>query len=362
MSKQRLHIGLTLGSSCLLALGWNTDLLEFHVAEGTSLTKSFRSTSTGRLEDMVLEVDGNDVGELLGDFEIESETTSLLVFTDEYQTVAPERVTRLARSFDGLESSTSFSFSSQFGGESQDVDVVSPLDGHEVVFLWDEDSGAYACSFAEEQDADEEDLRSLEFETDMRFLLPPDGVEEGDTWKVPLIGFTELLTPGGDLLWMPEEMPEMDMEAFEEFGDEIKKRAEQLIHESLKGEALCTYLGSKQIDGQHIGEFQVQMDLDLDLDLVPMVEEIMESIGDLIPMDVDLELDFETLSLALSIESEGHAAWNMGAGHFQSLTLETDMDFTIEVSMTGESDGQSHSVNMLMDMTSVMENEVQFSE
>ena len=364
MYTKRFRLGLALGTLTLVGFGGARDRLGFHPAEGLSLTKHFSSESTSSLESMDLVVDGNDIAGMLGDLVVAAESHSELIFTDTYLKLEDGGLRRLQRSFDELSSLTSISFGSQFGGESQDIDVESELDGKTVLFTWDPEQAGFVASMEESSAKDERLLKALECETDLRFLLPEGEVELGATWEVPLIAFKELVLPSGDLSWMPSGMPaaELDMEAFGELGEDLKRRGEELLRKALKGKAKCTYLGTELHEGKALGSIAIELSFDIEIDLIPIVEEFMGTVLEFLPMDMDLEFTFDALNLGFGLEAEGLALWDPKAGHLVQIEMHSDADIFLELNLEAEAEGQAHSLEMSMEMVMTMDNMAAFSE
>lgn len=368
MHTQRFKLSLALGTLTLVGFGGARDRIEFSVAEKLSLTKHFSSESSSYLESMELVVDGNDIASMLGDLVVAAESQSRLVFTDTYLKLEGGQLRRLERSFDELTSSTSISFGSQFGSESQDIDVESELDGRTVLFRWDPEQSRFQAALetpeATSSAKDERWLKALECETDLRFLLPKGEVEVGATWELPLIDFKELLLPSGDLAWRPSGMPasELDMEAFGKLGEGLKRRGEELLLEALKGQAKCTYLGTEIQEGKSLARIAIELAFDIDIDLIPIVEEFMGSVMDFLPMDLELEFAFDALNLEFGLEAEGLALWDLGAGHLSQIEMHSDADILIELSLEAESEGEAHAFEMSMEMVMAMDNAASFTE
>jgi hypothetical protein len=362
MHTKRFTLGLLLTSSCLVAFGVTSDKLEFRASEGTSLTKSFQISTTGSIGNLTLEVDGNDIGAFLGDMEVESGNESKIVFTDTYDKVDDGRVIKLTRSFSTLSNSTTVSFGSQLGSESQNIDVASVLEGESASFQWDPEEQEYKASFGDDSGLEDELLAHLEFESDLRFLLPDGEVKADDTWEVPLVEFKQILSPGGKLGWMSEDVPNMDMDAFADIAEKIQEKAEALMIEALIGSATCTYKGLREIDGVEFGLIEIELKFEVALDMIPFFTQLSTAILEALPDGIELKFDFDTLELDISLKATGNAYWDLSAGHLTTLSLTSDADFAFDVDMHVEIPSEAHSVVAYMEMSMQMENEVQFSE
>src|SRR5262249_29772967 len=139
-----------------------------------------------------------------GQGKITIEDEQHVVVTDHYVSLSGGRPTKLERSFDELsgKSRSKFEFEGmggEEGGPEEDAnDESSSLQGKSVTFAWDKDAEKYDLAFAEGK-GDEDLLKDLEEDMDLRGILPTKSVSQGDSWDLDAKLFQHVLSPGGDL-------------------------------------------------------------------------------------------------------------------------------------------------------------------
>lgn len=297
-----------------------SDSPRFAPQEGSTVEKVFRSSTeldvvTGWMRE------GDREQELPPGFELRTSQRTELEVSDVYVAVSGGRATELHRSFDRVERRCSAESTRPGGGESDEArsDAESALDGVEVVFRWDREAGAHACTT--EDDVDEELLAELFEDLDLRALLPEGDVEVGDTWEVPVGALEPLLAPGGDLAWSFGEVDE---------GQEIEMvailagaRAAGFVGAELEGACNATL---EEVDGD-LAKIALQLELRGERDGLPAV--FREFAG---PIDgSEFSEEIQALELDLALDGEGTLAWNLAAGRFESLEVTADLAVTLEV-------------------------------
>ena len=92
-----------LGVGFFFTIGGGGEAIAFHPEPGSSVTKTFTSGGEYELDDLSLIVNGEDMGGMLGQFEMSMKALNTIEVTDAYMAVADGRPTELLRTFDTLE-------------------------------------------------------------------------------------------------------------------------------------------------------------------------------------------------------------------------------------------------------------------
>lgn len=312
-------LSITAGGACLLAFTAPADEVEFRVADGATLTKTFVTSGEFALEDLVLTMNGEEVEPDMfgaGDFSLDEATaegTITMTVVDEYVSVEDGRPTVLHRTFEEINGSFETG-----DGESGDEDFEDML-GKTVRFEWDDSAGEYTVS-TDDEDVDEDDLAMLAEDLDMRILLPGRAVSEGDSWKLGWEELNTLAMPGFDL----EKAIERDAD-FEDMPFDVAEQFDELFGDS---GLTCTYEGMRDVDGVSVGVIALSSEFEGTLDLTDVLLTAMEESGDMEGMSPDLEVVFD-----LSMEIEGELLWNPRAGHAHSMAFEAEFAVNIVGSM-----------------------------
>jgi hypothetical protein len=286
--------------------------LVFAPADGLVLAKSGTYSVDFVLDDMALEVNGEEV-DLPEMDAITNASGGSLVVTDTYGGASDGRFTRMTRTFvEATEGSRSTG-----GPEDVDEESESPLVGLTVVFTWDEDGEEYTVAFGEE-DADEDAdlLVDLEPGIDFAQLLPEGEVEEGESWTLDAGLMSDVLETGGDL----------------KFDDEPDGPQEELIDEAvdenLEGEITCTYEGMRTVDGREVAVVSVAVDAQGEAE-----SDGTEDVG-----ESGFEVAMERRA-SVELEFAGELLWDVEANHFVSFELSGDLVITMEETGTADFDG-----------------------
>ncbi len=335
--------------ACIAVLGvagnGARDTIEFSPSEGAELTKTFEMDVSMRLDSVSFIVNGQDFASMMGELDAMLEAERLIVVSDRYGELAADGPDTLTRTFDTLSGSSTASFSAAGDSQDQDASMESELEGKTVVFTRGDDG--YEVAFADgDDDADEDLLENLEEDMDLRFLLPEDDVDEGDTWEVPLSDFLALLQPGGNL-GLGGSDDEAD-EAAPVDVDEMLESFQESLDEILEGTCVCTYNGTREIDGVEVGEITLEITVSSTVDLVELITSVAEDNDQPAP-------DFEFADLNIDVEAEGTLFWNLATGLLHSLELSSDGEVAIDVAfememMPGESASAEASIEVALSM------------
>jgi hypothetical protein len=307
-----------------LALGLATPLdeLSYAPAPGTSVTRRIQIETEVSLEENRLEVDGQDPS--LPSMDITMESSRLLAVTDTYTTPGARGPERLERTFDEVASRTHITGSNPATGD-QDIEVPgsSELEGKTVVFTWSTDDEAYELAFAEGSEGDQDLLRGLEEELDLRGFLPGKEVSEGDAWEIPVEAVRRLLAPGGKL----KIEPDADDERFQGMGGFDQFDPSDMVG-ALEGEFQATYAGTRSEGDSKVAVIRLELSAKAVQDLSPQAARMRDNLPE------ELQLEIEAFDGEFSLEAEGELTWDLAAGLPRALEVRGDLTMIVDVSMT----------------------------
>ncbi len=327
-----LHRFLLLVSSSLLALlASPRQALEFRPREGSELSKSFETKLSLGLDDLTLEVNGEEIDPamFMGGMDLDSATVDAAVtmeVRDTYVRLGEDRPLELLRAFESMR------FTAENGLDDETVDEEDDeLVGHTVRFEWDADAQRYARSF-EGETGGEENLDNLAEDMDLRDLLPRAGVESGDTWEVRWVEHLALVMPGFDLTAIDAEdiEPEEDIPA--EFLEGLIEALQGVFADAV---AKCTFQGMREVDGAQLAVVEISSEIDVTLDLLPQLDNL--------PAEVREHASFDRLDLDLSLELTGELLWDAENGHFHSLDLGGPLSGTMALEASADQDDMEFS-------------------
>jgi len=318
-----------------LALAPTGDKIALQPSDGTSVTKKFQIENDISLEDLSLEINGNDVSAMAGNVEITMKVSQQVEVTDTYATVANGRPTKLVRSYDELSSTSHVSTSSpqMDVAQEKDMPLASELEGAKVAFTWNDSGESYDVAFAEGADGDKELLDNLSENMDLRGFLPTAEVASGATWEIPVEAVQAALAPGGDLKLKPESESDGEgmsgMESFSAF-DMIKE---------LEGKFTAEYAGTREEEGAQVAVIKVKLDGKSAQDMGDRADQMKQAIP-------GVEMDISALDSEFTCELEGELLWDLQAGLPRGLHLSGEMRMIIDISMSMGSTEGNQSVEM----------------
>lgn len=334
-----------LGPTTVLAP--ETGRLAFAPEEGSRVTKTFEIAADFALDDLSLVVNGEDIGAMIGGLDLSGETLTAVSVTDVYGKTKNGRPLGLVRTFDSLSGSFEVSVMTEWGGEDQDVQSTSELEGATVRFDWNDDADEYEVAF-DEKGGDEDLLEGLVEDMDLRAFLPPADVEEGDTWQVDLEALSTVIAPGGDLVLLPDDA-EMDLDEMKELEDLFSGQFDD-FGELLEGECTCVLSGIREEDGRKLAEIDIDLEVRADIDLSDMILQALELIGEELGEEAP-EIDLETADLSIEIDGTGVLLWDLEAGRASSLDLTGEAIFSIDLSVSAEMDGEGGSAEFYAELS-----------
>jgi len=288
------------------------DAISFAVSEGTTLNKEISTTLEFSLDDLMIEVGGQEIDPSMmggGDIGDASGSAELVLdITDEYLEMGKERPTKLKRTINGLDVEW------ESGTGDSGSETTEELEGKSITFTWDAEKGAYSMELEEEdEDVKPEDLEMLAEDIDMRVLLPGKDVAEGDTWEVSGLAVASILLPGIDL-----EKATARME--EEMQEDLPVELEEFYGGLVDGMTwTCTYAGTREADGASLQVISIESKIDQNLDFSDLILELIETN---MPGEASIDLSFV---VELAGEASGELLWNGKAGHFAAMDMEIEM-------------------------------------
>ncbi|MDP6955191.1 MAG: hypothetical protein QF599_04380 [Planctomycetota bacterium] len=307
--------------------------LEFAPQEGARVRRTVEISREQSLEEALMEIDGEVLGEDEFSAGDEHSKGSLsLVVVDEYSAVDDQgELTRLTREFELIEEASGFEAFWEDGEEQNSGEGTSELEGEAVVFEWDEEQEDYLAEFAAGSSGDVSLLDGLDISMDLEWFLPQDSVEIGAVWEIEP-DFYELLTmPGGDLA-IEMEYSEEQGEEDDHYGDD-----EDLAGDDEAGEAewsgtiRCELAAIEELEGRSMGYIELELEVE--------VFSAMEF------SEADSEGEF---SLALeeteTHELKGELIWDLKAGHAHSLELTGEMTTVMHTDTAWQEGGESGQV------------------
>jgi hypothetical protein len=328
---QRNFLPIAVLAPVLLAASWALDKPSYTPKAGNTVTKSYTVEGELELEDMSLEVNGQDVSAMAGQLEMAMKTQMKLTVTDTYEAMGAGRPAKLKRSFDEISSSTHVSQSNpMMGDQESDIPLTSELEGRTVVFTWDDAAADFEMAFATDE-GDPELLTGLAEDLDLRGFLPPGEVADGDTWQIPAEAVKNVLAPGGDLSLRPETMGEMmGMDQFSQ---------NDLVGE-LEGDFEATYGGTREEDGVQVAVIKLKIDASSAQDLTERMSGIREQMKEQLPEGADVDVDISAFDSEYEYEAEGELLWNIAAGMAHALHLSGEVRVIMDISMSMSMAGQ----------------------
>jgi hypothetical protein len=334
----------------LLSLGFapapSLESIAFHPEAGLTRSKTFQMVGEFNLDDFSVVVDGEDVGEVIGDLEFTVTSDTVYELTDEYVSSENGRALKLRRRFDGLGQTMTFAFAAAMESGEEETEASSDLEGKSVLFTWNEDEESYDIEFDGES-GDEGLLENLHEDMDLRALLPYGDVDEGATWEVPLGQLGSIFMPGGNLGLGMSELSDEEMDMFDSLmGLDMTSRFADI----LEGSCTCTLRSSGDVDGRSIAEIAVRIEANADTDvsdlLMDVLDMVTEEAGDL---EVDIQVSMA--DLRFEFEAEGTFLWDYGAGVASSLELGGDAAIGFDLGISVDAMGQSQEAELSVEMS-----------
>lgn len=348
MKTKTLCASALLFAPALLAFQPRATSIAFTVAEGTSNTKTFSNTMTMSLDDMQMLLNGNE-SPMMPQIDMTIESGLTITVSDDYVKMGDGAPAKLKRTYDSLEQTRNMEMEMDIMGQVQNQDTAtgseSELVGESVLFTMSE--GEYIPTFAEGE-GDEKLLENLAEDLDLRGLLPDGEVDEGAEWKVDPVVLKDILVPGGDLKFIPEEADDGDMMGMDsEMGD-----FEDWFSEDIEGEVLATFKGMKETeDGTKVAIISITIELANAVDLTEKMQEGLEN-ADLPPEAGDMEMN--SMDIEMELEGEATLLWDIAAGRAHSFEMESELSLLVDMSMSVSAQGMDMEIDQSMEFSGSM--------
>lgn len=311
----KIALPVVLAASGLIAFTLPEDRIEFRPGQGDVLDKTFVTEISFSLEDLTMTMNGEEVDpEMMGgDFDSDeaSGTASMtLEVSDEYVRVSGGRPLELVRSYESME------FEYELGTGDSDSDEDQDVAGKSVRFKWSDEEGAYARTVEGDEEIEEDILKYLAEDLDMRVMLPSGPVAEGATWKVAWGDMGTVMVPGFDV---EAALSDEDNEMWDEVPFELPSDLSALFGDAV---VTCTYKGLRTVGGVEVGVIALESDAEGDIDLSEMVNAAIA--------EEDPDMGGEvTLEVGFAMEMEGELLWNIEGGHAHSMEFEADLSLDV---------------------------------
>lgn len=321
--------------------------IRFAPKPDTRLEKGVEMDFDFALDEFSLVVDGEDVGSVMGGFDLSLLLSEHAVVTDRYVKLGEGRPTELLRTFDELGGAFSMSVMSEFGSHDQDLECSSELEGSTVRFLWDPDGATYHVTYENGETAAL--LEKLDEDMDCRVLLPKEDVREGQTWEVPLLELASIACPGGDLAILPEGTDIPEFGDYQEIGELFAEKFASLAGQ-LEGRCVCTYTGLSE-DDPELAEIALAIEVTANLDLSDAIFEVIDAVIKEIGEEDMPEITIDTADFSFELEGNGTLVWNVVEDRLVSLDLNGDVVLSVDFAASVEVADEKHGAELFMEMT-----------
>ena len=343
LSVPALALSLIVGFS-----GSSVDKVAFTPAEGTTVTKTFTSTTELEMDDMTTLMNGGPGP--MPEMEMSMAMTQTVTITDEYLALADGKPTKLARTFDSVGTDLEMDVNAAGESSAPTGSGSSPLEGSTVVFTWNAETESYDTAFAEGEEGEADLLTGLVEDMDLRGLLPSAELAEGESYDIGVAAFADVIAAGGDL---KIEM-EIDGEAANTGMDpEMMTDFRRFFDDLLEGEASGKYVGMREVDGVKVAVIEINVEINGSAD---MSELAAESMGSEMPEGV--EMTIERMDVEMSYEGSGELHWNMAKGMIHGLSMEAEMEMNMDMAMGVAMGGQEMNISVEMAMSGAIESTV----
>lgn len=270
------------------------DEIKLLAREGLTLTRTFQ---------MVGEQESETTSES-GSFSVSGTMEQELVVIDVIQAVEDDRVLKLERTYDTISNEMAQARESDAGGSQEMTGSgSSELEGYSVLFEWDEDDEEYIAS---SEDVDDDLLEDLTYDYDFALFLPDGDVSEGDDWEIDIEAFLKITKPWDGL---PIDM-ESGVDGADRRSDDDQ---EPEIEESVDGELIATYMGTREEDGVTVAVIELEGEIE--------AEQSMSGTADFDGGSTEFESESTEES-----SIQGEVLWNIAGGHLHSLKIEIETE------------------------------------
>jgi hypothetical protein len=336
-----------LGSALCLPLfssfEFGAERVRFAPAEGLALKKSISLVNEMVLDDMRMLMNG-EPPPMAMDMEMAGTTTATIEVTDRYVKTAEGRPAKLARTYDTLSTDSTMDMTVPMAGEQKvEASGSSELTGKTVHFTWNAEVGGFEATFPEEESADEELLKDLAEDMDLRGLLPEGDVSVDEEWDVSPAYVMELIGPGGDLKIKADD-PELEQMSMGSMGGDLRK-----MLGDVDGAFKAKFKGFREEGEVKLAVITFSLDVESSADLTEMVREQVSKQE--IPGG---EMNVQSADAEMTLKGEGELLFNAAAGHFHSLSLTLESTQIVDTAMEMSIQGQEMKLEQGMDFSATL--------
>jgi hypothetical protein len=312
------------------------DTVRFGPKSGTEVKKSMTVGLEMNIEELNFVVDGEEMPpEALGEALDQAFVMEVVqTVTDKYIKVKEDQVEELIRSYDSMQVTL------EMGEEVTEETGTEGLAGKQVRFVRNDKTGAYDKEWFE-CEGEEQMLKSLSEDMDMRRLLPSGSVKPDQEWKLEGKDMGVLMWPGitsaEDIDLSQADLDAQQAELAQMMMDDLGPRFEEALQGMKIG---LKYVGVREVEGVELAEIAINIDGTMSMDMGELIEKIAASQGGEQMEGADI-----TLTMTMGMKGEGALLWNNQNGHLHSYKLDATMDFAINGDLDVDVQGESHSAS-----------------
>lgn len=304
----------------LTSVPTGSDELAFGVERGARIEKKFESRTELEMIDRELVLNGEDFDDGADEFELRMTWTSELAFLDEYREVGKARPLTLAREFLALGSREQTHVEGDGFDHDEEIERESKLEGKTVLFSWKESEEDYSVRFDGEERGDAALLEGQVGDCDLLAFLPPEGISEGESWKLDARLLRRLTDPGGKLHLSSDD------------DDDDDEERESQLKDNEKGDLVATFEGIREEEGVRVAVIALRAEITTHATLNDEDED-----GD--PVEERYEV---------SVDGEGEILWDLAQGRPHSYRLENELEVTFTETTTWEDDDDGETMVFVM--------------
>jgi hypothetical protein len=320
--------------------------IRFAPAEGTTLTRTMNNTSEFTLQDYSMTINGND-SPMKPEMEMTMNQDQTVVVSDTYAKMADGKPAKLSRKFDDISGTVGMSMKVDMMGNVQENensrDLESKLTGKKIVYTWNGETSEYELAFDPKEDNDDL-LKDLHEDMDMRVLLPKGEVKEGESWKVDVKQLGHVISPGGDLKIKPKE--DSSAESPMGMGDMGGAGSPtDWFNSDMEGEATATFDGMREVSGKSYAVIKLEVKAKGKKDLTEQAKENAanaEAEG--------MKMEMEKVEVSFEYEGTGELLWDLAGNHAHSFEFSGPAKAIMDIEMALEMQGQNMTIGQGMEL------------
>lgn len=320
--------------------------IRFAPAEGTTLTRTLSNVSEFSLQDYSMTINGND-SPMKPEMEMTMNQEQTVVVSDTYAKMADGKPAKLVRKFDEIGGTLGMSMKVDMMGNVQEnddsKDLESKLTGKKIVYTWNAETSEYDLAFDPNED-NEDLLKGLHEDMDLRVLLPQGEVKEGESWKVDVKQLGHVISPGGDLKIKPKEgSDEENPMGMGDMGGAGSPT--DWFNSDMEGEATATFDGMREVDGKSFAVIKLEVKAKGNKDLT---EEAKENASEAEAEGMKMEM--EKVEVTFEYEGTGELLWDLAGNHAHSFEFSGPAKAMLDIEMGLEMQGQKMKIGQGMEL------------